>query len=77
MEEMCKFHKIPYINISEFDVNKPLKYYKDLCDFSEFNKHYAENYNNYVDYCIKNDIMLKNIDTANPHGCKREKNPSS
>lgn len=59
MEEMCRYHKIPYINIKDFDASKSIQYYRDLCDFSEFNKSYQENYNNFVDYCKKNDVNLK------------------
>lgn len=73
MIEMCKFHKIPYIDINNFDSNKPLEYYKELCDFSEFNKHYQENYNNFVDYCKKNNVMLKGTNSQNPCRRKRER----
>lgn len=58
MEEMNRFYHIPSINISEFDCTKPIEYYRELADYSEFNKYYAGTFDNYVNYCEENGIKL-------------------
>lgn len=60
MQEMSMFHGIPYIKLEDFDDSKPIDYYFDLCDFSTFNLKYRQNFNNFVDYCHKNGVALKN-----------------
>lgn len=59
MEELAKYHHIPFIKAEEFDVSKPIDYYFDLCDYSEFNKYYEKTYNEFVDYCYRNGVQLK------------------
>jgi hypothetical protein len=59
MEEMNKFYKIPAIDISDFDNRKPIEYYGELADYSEFNKCYGKVYDNFVNYCEKNGVKLK------------------
>jgi hypothetical protein len=58
MSEMNDFHGIPSIDIDSFDCAKPIEYYRDLADYSEFNKNYAKAYDNFVDYCGKNGVKL-------------------
>lgn len=58
MKGMNDFYKIPSINIKEFDSEKPIEYYRDLADYSEFNKIYAKRYDNFVDYCNRNGVYL-------------------
>lgn len=59
MKGMNDFFRIPSIDIEEFDMNKPLKYYREMADYSEFNKNYKKAYDNFVDYCSKNGVRLK------------------
>jgi len=59
MKQLNRYYKIPSIDIENFDPNKPIEYYKELCDYSEFNKNYAKTYDNFIDYCKKNDVALK------------------
>lgn len=58
MKGMNNFYKIPSIDIKEFDVEKPIEYYRELADYTEFNKNYAKVYDNFIDYCEKNGIRL-------------------
>jgi hypothetical protein len=58
MEEMNNYYKIPSINIKEFDPRKPIEYYYDLADYTEFNKNFALTHDNYVDYCRRNRVEL-------------------
>lgn len=58
MKGMNDFYKIPSIDISEFDMNKPLEYYRELADYTEFNKNYSQAYDKFVDYCEKNNVPL-------------------
>jgi hypothetical protein len=59
MRELNRYYKIPSINIDEFDPSKPIEYYRELCDYSEFNKNYSKTYDNFIDYCKKNDVALR------------------
>lgn len=58
-EETARTHHIPHMKAEDFDASKPVEYYKDLCDYTDFNKHYAGLYDNYVDYCRKNGVALR------------------
>ena len=53
------YFKIPNIHFSEFDDNKPIEYYYELADYAAFNKSYAAIYDNFIDFCRKNDVNLK------------------
>lgn len=59
MKGMNDFYKIPSIDIREFDLEKPLEYYRELADYTQFNKNYAAAYDNFVDYCQKNGVRLR------------------
>jgi hypothetical protein len=59
MRGLNRYHKIPSIDIEEFDPGRPVEYYRELCDYSEFNKNYSTSYDNFIDYCRKNDVALK------------------
>ena len=59
MGGICEYHKIPFIHYTEFDDSKPIEYYYELADYTEFNKSYAATYDNFIDYCRKNDVDLK------------------
>ncbi|TWH60041.1 polysaccharide pyruvyl transferase [Desulfitobacterium sp. LBE] len=59
MEEICRWHKIPYIQVKDFDPSKPIEYYRELADYSEFNKVYVSTFDNYLDYCRKNKVAIK------------------
>ena len=61
MEGMNRFFKIPSIDIKDFDVNKPIEYYRELADYSEFNKNYKKVYDNFIEYCAKNGVELNGI----------------
>lgn len=59
MEEMLRVAKIPFIKNQVFDPERPLEYYYDLCDYSDFNKNYPMLHDNFVGYCAKNGVNLK------------------
>ena len=59
MKGMNDFYKIPSIDIKEFDLEKPLEYYRELADYSYFNENYAAVYDNFVDYCEKSGVRLR------------------
>lgn len=59
MKGMNDFFKIPSIHIREFDLEKPLGYYRNLADYSQFNKNYTAAFDNFVDYCEKNGVRLR------------------
>jgi hypothetical protein len=59
MEELARYFKIPYINVSQFKFDIPIEYYYDMADYSEFNKNYPLVYDNFMDFCKKNRVALK------------------
>lgn len=58
------FYRIPSIDISQFDLDKPLEYYAELADYTEFNKVYPKRFDNFMDYCKRNGVRLKEFTTA-------------
>lgn len=61
-QEMVDYFKFPYIKLDEFDWEKPLGYYYDLADYSEFDKIYQKRYKNYVNFLERNGIILQDKD---------------
>lgn len=59
MEELLTASHIPYYLPEEFDSGKPIEYYIEKCDYSDFNKNYPAWYDNFVTYCEKNGALLK------------------
>ncbi len=59
MKGMNEFYGIPSIEAEDFDLDKPLEYYRELADYTEFNKKYKKLFENFTDYCSKNGVPLK------------------
>lgn len=59
MKGMNDYFKIPSIDIEDFDPEKPVEYYREKADYTEFNKNYKKAYDNFVDYCNKNGVRLR------------------
>jgi hypothetical protein len=59
MEELARYHKIPFIRAEDFDPKRPIEHYRERCDYTEFNNSYAACHDNFVDYCRKNGVALK------------------
>jgi len=57
-EGMCKYFHIPYIDVKQFDDTKPIQYYYELADYSEFNKHFGEKYDIFKNYCLSNGLDI-------------------
>lgn len=58
MREMLEYFKLPYIQMKDFDETKGIEFYYDLADYTEFNKKYEANYNNYLDFLKKNHMIF-------------------
>ena len=56
--EMTDYFDLPAIHVSQFDEDKPLDYYYDLADYSEFNKNYASKLDNFIGFCLDNNLEL-------------------
>lgn len=65
MKGMNDFYKIPSIDIKEFDPDKSIEYYRELADYTEFNKNYAKAYDNFTDYCERNGVRLNYANGGN------------
>lgn len=59
MEELCTYHKLPYVRLSHFDNALSLQHYYELADYTYFNNNYAAAFDQFLDYCRKNDVRLK------------------
>lgn len=57
-KEMVDFFKLPSLPMNEFDRTKPLEYYYNLADYSEFNKIYKSRYLNFLDFCKINNLSI-------------------
>ena len=55
--EMIEYFKLPSININEFDETKPVEYYYDLADYTEFNKNYPVIYERYKNFLARNGVF--------------------
>lgn len=67
-KELCEFYSLPNINITEFDVAKPIHYYYNLADYFNFTKRYKYCYNSFFDFIKENDLY-------SPANCTLEKQP--
>jgi hypothetical protein len=59
IRKMSEFFKFPIISYDDLEISKSLEHYYELADYSQFNKNYAKMFDNFVDYCRKNEIDLK------------------
>ena len=55
-QELTDFFHLPSIRMEEFDREKPIDYYYELADYSEFNRHYKEKYLNFREFLRKNNL---------------------
>ena len=62
--ELTKFFHLPTITFKEFDKSKPIEYYYDKADYTEFNKHYPSLFKKFYDYAKKNGLPFS--EKANP-----------
>lgn len=56
--EMIEYFKFPSISIADFDETKPVEYYYELADYTEFNKNYPVIYKRYKDFLRKNGVFV-------------------
>ena len=60
MEELCEFFHLPSMSARDFDAEKPVEYYYELADYTEFNKHYHTCLNEFYTFIAKNHLELPN-----------------
>lgn len=58
-KEMCEFFHLPHMGVSEFDPRKPLEYYYEAADYSEFNKAMPKLLEEYKDFLKCNGIIIE------------------
>lgn len=59
VKEMCEFFKLPMISDKEFDIDKPIEYWYDRSDYSDFNKLIDKKREIFKEFCRKNNLILK------------------
>ncbi|MCI5824979.1 MAG: polysaccharide pyruvyl transferase family protein [Candidatus Gastranaerophilales bacterium] len=58
--EMTDLLNIPYLNILKlFSENKPIEFYYNTISFDDYNKNFKNNYNNFMNFLIKNGVPLE------------------
>lgn len=57
-KELTDFFDFPTILREDFDPSKSLEYYYELADYSEFNKNYPKNLDNFIRFCLDNNLEL-------------------
>ena len=54
--EMTEFFRLPSMEMNEFDAEKPVQYYYEKADYSEFNKYYPLLFKNFQEFAKKNGL---------------------
>jgi len=57
-KEMTDFYEFPTIAINNFDTSKSMEYYYDMADYTNFNKNYAKKLDNFIDFCLQNNLEV-------------------
>ena len=57
-QELIDFFDFPYIRMEDFDPEKPIEYYFEKADYSEFTKTYSDKFNNFVNFLNKNGLTI-------------------
>lgn len=57
-KELSDFFHFPQMNIEDFDKEKPIEYYAEKADYTDFNKHYPNLLDNFIDFIKKNNLSL-------------------
>lgn len=58
MEELARYHKIPFITPEQFNPKRPIDYYAELCDYSAFNRQFRDAYRVFREYLRKNNVSM-------------------
>jgi TPR repeat protein len=58
-EEMTSFFNLPSLKIENFDSGKPMSYYYELADYSDFNKYYPNLFDEFDKFIQKNGMKIK------------------
>ena len=63
-KELTEFFRLPTIDMNLFDNKKPIEFYYEKADYSEFNKYYPSIYKNFCNFIDKNGLIFS--DKATP-----------
>lgn len=68
VQELCDFFKLPMIKANDFSSSKPLDFWYDKADYSEFNKLIPSKKLLFEEFCKKNNILMRSqsIDNGDP-----------
>ncbi len=56
MQEMTKYFRLPTLDVKDFSLDRPLSYYYDLADFTEFNRVYPQRLATFLDFLHRNGL---------------------
>lgn len=56
-KELTDFFSLPTLGLDEFDCSKPLEYYYEQADYTEFRKNYSANVATFLSFLQKNDML--------------------
>ena len=56
MDEMTRLFRLPTLPMEDFRLEKPLEYYYDLADYTDFNKAYPERMRVFRDFLQRNGL---------------------
>lgn len=59
VREMCEFFKLPMISAREFDADKPVEYWYEKSDYSDYNKLIDKKRKIFKEFCDKNNLMIR------------------
>lgn len=58
-QELCEHFSLPNIDVSQFDKSKPVEYYYELADYSEFHKNYENRLKEWRGFLEVNELVKK------------------
>lgn len=61
--ELCRFFKLPCIDISEFDSRKTVKDYYRMADYSLFKASIDDNYRKFIDFLTANGVKVHSVNS--------------
>lgn len=57
-KELTDYFKFPTLSVEKFDTTKSMQYYYDIADYAQFNKEYPKKLDNFIDFCLHNNLEL-------------------
>ena len=68
--ELISLFHLPCIKLVDFDASKPISYYYNLADYTNFNENYKILYDRFVDFAARNGLKFSSDAKPLSFSCK-------